>query len=281
MAIGKTGQSPTAASVSRPSEPAAKRTSAPETRRASSPPAVASGWAPTGKATGAARANTARPAPSTGASTGLAASNAAAAPAPQTQVEKDAAQLKGMKDLMARSPAGAEAIKYLDDQKIPVEFAAGGGSYWDGSKVVIDRNESTQSAGLTLVHELNHAKASKAGLSGNISTQPRDQYVSTMLNEEVTGTILPIKVKNELVAAGTPIAASFPLEAEYNTAHKAAVDELKASNPKATEAELKSAGEKAGFERVLKGFKDGEVVTSTNNTKYPDYYGGSWDRVHP
>jgi len=259
MAIGKTGQSPTAASVSRPSEPAAKRTSAPETRRASSPPARASGWAPTGKATGAARASTARPAPAIGASTGLAASNAAAAaaPTPPTQAEKDAAQLKGMKDLMARSPAGAEAIKYLDDQKIPVEFAAGGGSYWDGGK-----SSSTATS-------RRRAPASPWCTS---STTPKPARPAS---------VLPIKVKNELVAAGTPVAASFPLEAEYNTAHQTAVDELKASNPKATEADLKAAGEKAGFERVLKGFEDGEVVTSTNKTKYPDYYGGSWDRVHP
>jgi hypothetical protein len=198
-----------------------------------------------------------------------------------TQATRDADKLTEMKDLMKQSPTGAAALKYMEDHHLPVKFANGGGSYWDGTSIVIDRSQSSQAAALTLVHEVNHAKASQTGISGDITHQTRADYVSTMLNEEVRGTVDSIKAKNELLGAGKSITATFPLEAAYNAAAKKATDELKAKKPDASAAELKAAGEKAGYDRVMEGFKTGEVVTSTNNTKYSDYYGGSWDRQHP
>jgi hypothetical protein len=113
-------------------------------------------------------------------------------------------------------------------------------------------------------------------------TDTRADYVDKMLKEEVQGTVESIQAKNELVAAGKSISASFPLEAEYNKAYKDAADALKASTPTATPDALKAAGEKAGYDAVRKGFDDGKVVTSTPpKDKYPDYYGKSWDGKHP
>lgn len=197
------------------------------------------------------------------------------------QAKKDDTKLKDMKQLLKSSTTGAAAVKYLEDKKIPVKFANGGGSYWDGKQIVIDRTQSTEEAALTLVHEMNHAEASQGGTTGNITTQPRADYVKTMLSEEVKGTVDSIKAKNELVAAGKKVTATFPLEAEYNAAYNKAVDDCKKANPKASAADLTAAGEKAGYDRVMKGFKDAEVTTSTTHERYSDYYGNAWDKAHP
>lgn len=197
------------------------------------------------------------------------------------QDAKDQQKLSEMKTLLQSSPTGVAAMKYLEDQRLPVKFARGGGSYWDGKQIVIDRSESSQEAALTLVHEINHARASRTGTSGDILRQPRATYVETMLNEEVKGTVDSIRAKNELFIAGTKVTATFPLESEYNLAYKKAVEDLRKGNPRATDPQVRAAGEKAGYDRVMQGFLNGEVVTSVNGAKYPAYYGGAWDKNHP
>jgi hypothetical protein len=201
--------------------------------------------------------------------------------APTGTAAADAKKLQDMKDFVKDSPTGAAAMKYLDDKKLTVDFVAGGGSYWDGSKVVVDRNESTQEAALTLVHEVNHSKATLDHTGADIAKDSRSDYVRKMLDEEVKGTVDSIKTKNELLAAGHTVSASFPLETQYNKASQDAVDALKKSDPHATPAALAAAGEKAGTAAVLKGFQDGSVVTSNTKEKYPDYYGSGWDGQHP
>jgi hypothetical protein len=216
-----------------------------------------------------------------GAAAAAAKAVADAAKAAAAQAVADAKKLQEMKDLLNKSTTGAEAVKYLVDKNVKVEFANGGGSYWDGSKIVIDRNEGAESAALTLVHEVNHTQATLEGTGADIAKDTRGDYVQKMLDEEVRGTVDSIQAKNELVAGGTGVTATFPLESQYNTAYKDAVDDVKKDNPKATEAAQKAAGEKAGYDAVMKGFNDGSVVTSNTHEKYPDYYGNSWDGAHP
>jgi hypothetical protein len=198
-----------------------------------------------------------------------------------TQGQLDAKKLKDVKSALKGSPTGEAAVKYLQDNKIPVKFANGGGSYWDGKNIVLDRTENTQEAALTLVHEINHAKADKTGTAADITKQTRADYVSTQLKEEVAGTVKSIQAKNELVASGKSVSATFPLESQYNTAYKKAETDFKSKNPKATATLIKTAAEKAGYNAVMKGFKDGSVVTSNTKVKYPDYYGNAWDKAHP
>jgi hypothetical protein len=200
---------------------------------------------------------------------------------PTPPVDPDVQKLKDIKDLLKDSATGAAAVKYLEDKAVKVDFVTGGGSYWDGTRIVIDRGHSTERAALTLVHEVNHTEATLEGTGANIDTDTRADYVSKMLKEEVGGTVESIQAKNELVAAGKSISATFPLEAEYNKAYKDAVDAAKAADASASAETLKAAGEKAGSEAVMKGFNDGKVVTSNTSEKYPDYYGKAWDGKHP
>ena len=47
---------------------------------------------------------------------------------------------------------------------------------------------------------------------------------------------------------------------------------------KADSTKLDAAGKSAGREAVLKGFKEGKVLTGTTGETYPDYYGKIWDK---
>jgi uncharacterized Zn-binding protein involved in type VI secretion len=209
------------------------------------------------------------------------ASPAPAAPAAGGAGASDQATLDKIKALLKKCTTGKEAVKYLEDQKIPVEFANGNGSYWDGKKIVVSRSESVNSAALTMVHELHHARSSKDGTSGNTKSDKRDSYVNKMVEEESVGTVKSIQAKNELVAGGEKISETFPLESQYNESHAKAAEAYKKANPDAKPEDIEAAGQKAGLDAVRKGFNDGSVVTSNTNEKYPDYYGKSWDKANP
>lgn len=195
------------------------------------------------------------------------------------QAKKDHDKLKEMKALLKSSATGVAAVKDLEAQKLPVTFANGGGSYWNGAQIVIDRGRSTDEAALSLVHELVHARAHLSGTSGQLRKQARADYVNTLLSEEVRGTVDAIRAKNELAASGKNVTGTRALENAYNAAYKLAVDRARKANPQATAAELTTAGEQAGNDRVMKGFLDGEVVTSTTGQTYSEYYGKAWDQA--
>jgi hypothetical protein len=194
----------------------------------------------------------------------------------------DEKMLQDIKDLLKKSATGAAAVKFMEDKSLKTEFVSGGSSFWDGKKIVLDRTVSTEQLALDVVHEVNHTKSTLAGTTPDIMKLTRDDYLKGMLDEEARGTVDSIKTKNELVAAGVSITANFAREAEYNAAYKKATEDLTKADPKATPAELKAAGEKAGADAVLKGFKDGSVLTGTRpQIPYPDYYGKEWDKRHP
>ena len=205
----------------------------------------------------------------------------AAGAKPPVKLTPEQQKLHDIKALLNKSATGRAALKTLDDNKVPVGFKAGGGSYWNGKKIIIDQTQGTQDAALTLVHEANHARATLKGLSGNALTQTRAGYLKTMVNEEAVGTVRSIVAKRELVAAGVPITATFPLESQYTTAYNTAAGALAKVNPQASAAAQAIAGGKAGLTRVIQGFTKGEVVTSTNGQPYPTYYGSYWDALHP
>jgi DNA-binding LacI/PurR family transcriptional regulator len=197
------------------------------------------------------------------------------------QGARDAQMLQDMRGVLADSPTGAAALQYMDQRNIPVQFANGGGSYWDGRQIVIDRTQGTQDAALTLVHEINHAKATFDGPQPNIMTDTRANYVQGMLAEEVRGTVDSIRAKNELVANGRNVTATFPLEREYNDAYNQAVQAARTNDPSLAQDRLRAIGEQAGYDAVLNGFNTGRVQTSTTRQPYPAFYGEAWDRAHP
>jgi hypothetical protein len=204
--------------------------------------------------------------------------------------EQEKKKLEEMKTILDASATGKEALKLMEDHKVAVKFKPGGGSYFDSSSnsMVIDSHETAANSALTFVHEMNHARYHHEGLSADVTSLSREDYVKKMVEEEAEGTVKSIEAKIEL--EGTKIdgsKASFPLEKEYRKAYKASIDAAKAKLPKRgligtmiDEARLLVAARIAGKERVIKGFMDGEVVTSNTKESYSKYYGKYWDKVN-
>ena len=192
-----------------------------------------------------------------------------------------AKKLQAIKDLLKKSATGAAAVKFFDDNKLVAEFASGGGSYWNGSKMVINADHSVERAALAVVHEVNHARSTLDGTKPDPKKDTRDDYVRKMLAEETRGTVDSIRTKHELVAAGVAITATYPYESTYNKAYTAATEALKKADPAATADALKAAGDKAGHDAVLKKFVDGEAKGSGSGKPYTEIYGSRWDKHNP
>jgi len=194
---------------------------------------------------------------------------AAATPAPAATPDF-AKQLEEAKKLLKETPEGAAIVKFLEDTKMPVEYDSSDGYYYHPTlkKIVLDANTAELMA-LKLAHEANHAMAAAAGKTPDINKETRDD----------SGRKLALAKK------GKTITATFPLEGEYVAAYNKAVEDIKKSNPSATDADLEAAGRKAGYEAVKKGFETGKVVASVKvggrSLTYPEYYGKSWDDAHP
>ncbi|MEQ8755500.1 MAG: DUF4157 domain-containing protein [Coleofasciculus sp. G1-WW12-02] len=201
-----------------------------------------------------------------------------------TKEEEDKKRFEEIKKVLDTIPTGKEALKLMDNYAAGVNFAAGGGSYYDSASnsMVIDSNEPPAKAALTFVHEMNHAKYHHQKLSADVSSLSREEYVKKMVEEEAEGTVKSIEAKIELEGTDIDVSkASFPLETEYREAFKAAVDSEKTKNIDVGEEKLKTVGREAGKKRVTQGFMNGEVVTSNTGESYPDYYGKYWDKVNP
>lgn len=172
-----------------------------------------------------------------------------------------------VKQLLA-TQRGRETLQWLVDHNIQVVISPNTtGAYWDGTQMVIGKDYNDAS---TIVHETNHAMAAANGTSADASSQGRDDYVRTEINEEVAGTVLQIQAAKELRATGHDVGEQ-PLERWFDLAYGAA-KEVGFSDAIALEVATKV---------VAKQFFDGKVNTSTTNQPYTEYYGDYWDRVNP
>ena len=162
---------------------------------------------------------------------------------------------------------GRETLQWLADHHIPVVISPNAkGAYWDGTQMVIGKGYDDPSV---IVHETNHAMATVNGTSADASTQGRDDFVRTAINEEVAGTVKQIQAAKELRATGRDVDEQ-PLERWFDQAYGDAKDHG------ANDADALAAATAA----VSKQFFDGKVRTSTDNKPYTDYYGDYWDSVH-
>jgi hypothetical protein len=191
-----------------------------------------------------------------------------------------------VKKILNQSQTGQEALANMKKYDVKVKKGTpGGGSEYkaSGNAMVIDPNESATETALTFVHEMHHATMYHEGKWADVKTLSRRDYITKEIEEESEGTVKSIETKIELEGTKIDVSkATFPLEKEYRTAYKAAVDAAKAKDPKTSEEDLKRIGREAGRKRVIKGFWDGEVVISTSKAPvtYPDYYGKIWDDAH-
>lgn len=173
---------------------------------------------------------------------------------------------------MTSTPAGKKAAEDLAASGASVAFLPGGASYYDAqnNRVVISRDAHPRDQAALLAHEAEHARASRAGQTPNADTAASaDAYVDGMLREEARAQVQQIKVSTDLQRRA-------PLQAEYNDAYQKGYAAAKAAGR--DDAAASAAAEAAGYDRVLQGFRAGEVRTSTNNQTYPDYYRDAYNR---
>lgn len=211
-------------------------------------------------------------------------SDQATAEIPFVGTDEEKTRFDAIKTIMEASPTGQEALAILGKYAVQVYFVATGGSSFSPStnKIKLNSTHSDERAALTMVHEANHARYKHEGLSADIMALSREDYVKQKVQEEAEGAVKSIEAKVELEGTTIDVSkATFPQEQEYREAYQKAIDAAKASDPAATEDDLKKRGREAGKARVIQGFMDGEVVTSTDGKSYPDYYGDAWDKKHP
>jgi hypothetical protein len=196
--------------------------------------------------------------------------------------KEDPKRFEEIKKILEKVPTGKEGLKVMDDYKVKVRFIKGSYKYDPSSNTVyLDSEHDIARSALDFSHEIHHAKAQNTGATPDIKKLSRSEYIKKMLEEEAEGTVKSIETKIELEGTDVEVSAAvFPMEAEYKAAHKAAVDAEKAKDPTKSEADLKKIGREAGYKRVLKGFQDGDVPTSTSGETYPNYYGRLWDEEH-
>lgn len=204
---------------------------------------------------------------------------APAKPATPEAPVADPERLKKMEAVLEKSPTGKAMLEKA--KKEGTEFftgPAGKGSYNSGKKIVIDKNKTPEQAALTYVHEAHHAATPNA----DPKKMKKDDFVKSMVKEEVDGTVLSIETNNELKAAGVDTkGAKYPLGDEYNAAKKKAIADAKKKDPKISDADADKIGREAGRKRVEDGFMNGEVKTSNTKESYVNYYGKRWDKNNP
>jgi hypothetical protein len=168
---------------------------------------------------------------------------------------------------------GASLVAALSDRPLPELSWSGQGSYMLGDNVWLDLELPESDIVDVLVHELQHVVNAREGRTGDIGGDDRATYVDKTLEDEswAQGAM----IVHGLQAGGEGIEAKV-FKAHLQSADPslaAAVSEGRADVDWARVEALARAYARTQFEETYR--------TSTTGERYPDYYGGSWDRAHP
>ncbi|MFY2558633.1 DUF6782 family putative metallopeptidase [Corallococcus terminator] len=195
----------------------------------------------------------------------VAASKPRAVEAPKKPLENPQ-KLQALKDVLNKSPLGALAVKFLEDRKVKVEFDEVP-SQWNGKTINIDGRLSLGAAALDLVHEARHARETLDKTTPS-SKEPKDSFIAGNIREEAMATVDGIRVKDDLMAQGINVSASFPMETQYREAYNDALAKGHGS----------AIAEQQAFDRVHAGFLNGEVPNGITNRPYSEFYSEEWDK---
>ncbi|WP_458094506.1 type VI secretion system Vgr family protein [Roseomonas sp. WA12] len=201
----------------------------------------------------------------------------------------ESAAMTALRNRLNQTTSGRNAMNVYDrNNVIPVVGVPGGGTFYTppysnglGNTVTLDPTSSVPAS--DFVHEMNHADAPNSGLTPDINTVSRQDYINRMLAEEAHGEVLGQEAHNELAAIGDPEAGSRNVFTGpvYDAASQAGQASYRAAHPDATESDVVEAGRAAGEQAMLNSFQSGNVPTSNSGQPYPAYYGFEWDKVHP
>lgn len=163
---------------------------------------------------------------------------------------------------------GREILQWLADNGIEIRDSSQG-SYWDGTAIYVDENNTDLETVRTLVHEINHAQSDTAGESPDIDSDSRDDYVNGMLDEETRGVVEEIIAARELQDAGVDMPTDVSDDVYWEAFDAAVAD-----------GRTRQQARDAAFAAVRNLFLDGTFVTSNTGDPYDEYYGDAWDDRH-
>lgn len=186
---------------------------------------------------------------------------------------------------MKKTGSGKWALEVIEKHKVPVDWEyTGTGSFHQAGKIYLNKNTPPVAASITMMHEAQHALTFKTGKAADAAKLSREEYVKAKIADEAEAVVRSIEGAAPMVAAGADIAGSgltAGLITKYQTAHKKAVDELKAATATMADDEAaRQARTKTRDGTVTNWFHDGTFVTSTGSITYSEHYGKQWDAVH-
>jgi hypothetical protein len=186
-------------------------------------------------------------------------------------------------NLSAYGPEGVKAEATIQQYGTQIQYAQGGGSYFDPATNTIHVDTTMGDPGIQIVHEANHSAWYNAGKSADPLALSKPDHLNSILQEETESTVAQIRANQVLQQAnpGTPPTA---LQAEYEAGYQGGVQQA-AQNAAAqgqvlTPAQAQAAGEAGGAQAVNSAFTSGAVTNSYTGAPYTDYYNDYWDQVH-
>jgi hypothetical protein len=175
------------------------------------------------------------------------------------------------------TPEGQHALAL--DQQFGVKLhigqpGAGSGYQRKTNTVTLEPGRSAEQIQKSYIHEMTHARYHHEGRTADLGTLPLDEYVEKMLEEEAEAEGNAIRHHLRMNREEPPT----HLEKEYVHAYEQGVAHLKNRDPHATPLLLHEAGQKQARARLVEAFKSGEVLTSTTQESYQQYYEKLWHK---
>ena len=146
--------------------------------------------------------------------------------------------------------------------------------------IYIGAEETTHTAVLFYIHEMNHALWAHLGLTASQAKEmarlSRQEFIEALIREEAIGQGKAIRAKFDLMRLGD-FTATAALEEEYLEAAAAVYRRERLRMP---EDELRRQMEAAGEFAVFQAFMDGRVNAGNLGITHVQRYGEIWDSFH-
>ena len=175
---------------------------------------------------------------------------------------------KAIKELL-ETPRGRATLQYLADNDIRIVFDEDkkGASYSPDQDVMVIGPGHQEAS--TIIHEASHAEWDVEGLRGDVDEMGQTEYVETQLDNETEASLEEIYYAKERRMSGESVGRD-GMERAYDKAYEEAIEG----------GASEDAADDAGRAAVRKRFEDGEVVTSTDGSTYPNKYAEAWRQAH-
>jgi hypothetical protein len=161
--------------------------------------------------------------------------------------------------LSEAGPEGKTALQTLDKNGTKIEYAEGGGSYYEHAANTVHIDLNMGNSAVQLVHESTHVQWAHGGFSADVATMGKADFINATLREEADATTRQVYTNIHL---------------QYNNPHLNLPDTALQHQ---FMAGYNAAGDAGARQAVYDEFQSGRVKTSNTQAPYTEYYGAAWD----